>query len=170
MLERIQLAWEARERGARASIREFNSLGKHGRHRAALLTGDGFHRFAIAKGRGQEARNDKRRELILSALRVNCWGGRSAPDGQAPGRPPHFGYPIDLAVRGPELERVREFAKELAEQLSKDKKLTDVWANPDSTPRLQRTVDIDRTAAATRGVSLDDILATLRVQGNLPAG
>lgn len=85
-------------------------------------------------------------------------------DLSAPGRPPHFGYPIDLAVRGPELERVREFATELAGQLSKDKKLTDVWANSDSTPRLQRTVDIDRAAAATRGVSLDDIRLTLRVQ------
>jgi multidrug efflux pump subunit AcrB len=86
-------------------------------------------------------------------------------DLSAPGRPAHFGYPIDLAVRGPEWERVREFAKELTEQLSKDKKLTDVWANPDSTPCLQRTVDIDRTIAASRGVSLDDILATLRIQG-----
>ncbi|HEY7157509.1 MAG TPA: efflux RND transporter permease subunit, partial [Gemmataceae bacterium] len=86
-------------------------------------------------------------------------------DLSAPGRPSHFGYPLDLAVRGPELERVREFAKELAGRLRENKKLSDVWANPDSTPRLQRTVDIDRTAAATRGVSLDDIFATLRVQG-----
>lgn len=61
---------------------------------------------------------------------------------------------------------MREFAKELAGRLSKDKKLTDVWADSASTPLLQRTVDIDRAAAATRGVALEDILATLRLQAD----
>ena len=35
--------------------------------------------------------------------------------------------------------------------------------NPDSAPRLQRTVEVDRDAAATRGVSMKDIVDTLRV-------
>jgi hypothetical protein len=29
-------------------------------------------------------RNERRRELVLSASRVNCWGGKSAADRQAP--------------------------------------------------------------------------------------
>ena len=34
--------------------------------------------------RGKGWRNVERREFALSASRVNCWGGRSAPDRQAP--------------------------------------------------------------------------------------
>jgi RND family efflux transporter MFP subunit len=86
-------------------------------------------------------------------------------DLSGPGRFPRCGYPIDLAVRGPEIERVREFAKKLAERLGESKKLTDVWANPDSEPRLQRILEIDRTAAAGRGVSINDIFDTLQVYG-----
>jgi RND family efflux transporter MFP subunit len=86
-------------------------------------------------------------------------------DLSGPGRFPRCGYPIDLAIRGPELERVREFAKKLVERMGESKKLTDVWANPDSEPRLQRIVEIDRTAAAARSVSLNDIFNTLQVYG-----
>jgi multidrug efflux pump subunit AcrB len=84
-------------------------------------------------------------------------------DLSGPDRPSRFGYPIDLAVRGPEREHVREFAKKLAVRLKADKKLTDVWMNSASEPCSQHTVDIDRTAAAKLGVSLDDILTTLQV-------
>jgi gold/copper resistance efflux pump len=84
-------------------------------------------------------------------------------DLSGPGRFPRCGYPIDLAISGPEPDRVRELARRLGELLGRSKKLTDVWVNPDSLPRPQRHVDIDRAAAAARGVSMEDILSTLRV-------
>ena len=38
----------------------------------------------VAKSRGKGRRNGERREVLLSASRVNCWIGRSAPNRQAP--------------------------------------------------------------------------------------
>jgi membrane fusion protein, multidrug efflux system len=84
-------------------------------------------------------------------------------DLSAASRSPSFGYPIGLAVRGLEAARVRNYAKQLAARLGKDNKLTDVWANPDSELRVQRTVEIDRPAAAARGVSVEDIFAALQM-------
>jgi multidrug efflux pump subunit AcrB len=74
---------------------------------------------------------------------------------------PRCGYPIDLAVSGPEADRVREFATRLAGRLGKSKKLTDVWANPDSLLSPQIYVDIDRAAVERLGVSLPDVFNTL---------
>jgi multidrug efflux pump subunit AcrB len=73
------------------------------------------------------------------------------------------GYPIALAVSGPQADRVREWAAKFGERLRRTNKLTDVWVNPDSTPRRQRVVQIDREAALRLGVPLDDILTTLQV-------
>jgi RND family efflux transporter MFP subunit len=84
-------------------------------------------------------------------------------DLSGPNRFPRCGYPIDLAVRGPEMERVRKFAEKLAEKLGESKKLTDVWANADSEPQPWRTLDIDGAAAAARGVSKSDIFNALQV-------
>lgn len=75
------------------------------------------------------------------------------------------GYPIDLALRGPELPRVRVWARKLAERLGNEKKLTDVWANRDSASRPMVSIDIDRKAVASRGVDLDDVWAVLRIYG-----
>jgi multidrug efflux pump subunit AcrB len=60
---------------------------------------------------------------------------------------------------------VREWATKLAGRLGRSKKLTDVWANPDSTPRPQLMIDIDRTEAAARGVSVAEVFDTLQVLG-----
>jgi multidrug efflux pump subunit AcrB len=76
---------------------------------------------------------------------------------------PRFGYPIDLAVHGPETDQVRQFAARLSERLSQHKRLTDVWANSDSRPRPWLVIDVDRKAAATQGVSLQDVFKTLQV-------
>src|SRR5262249_19724888 len=80
-----------------------------------------------------------------------------------PGRLPRCGYPIDLAVHGPEADRVRDWAEKLGERLRRSNKLTDVWVNQDSTPRPQQIVEIDREAAARLGVSPGDIVTTLQV-------
>jgi multidrug efflux pump subunit AcrB len=79
------------------------------------------------------------------------------------GRFPRCGYPLDVALCGPESERVREWAGRLAELLGRSRMLTDVGVNSASTPRPQQFIDIDRTAAAVRGVSMEDVLSTLRV-------
>ncbi|HYT92229.1 MAG TPA: efflux RND transporter permease subunit, partial [Gemmataceae bacterium] len=80
-----------------------------------------------------------------------------------PGSFPRCGYPIDVALYGPEPDRVREWAKTLGERLAQSKKLTDVWVNRDSAPRPQQFVDINREKAAMLGVSLEDVLTTLQV-------
>jgi multidrug efflux pump subunit AcrB len=76
---------------------------------------------------------------------------------------PRCGYPIDLAVNGPEADKVRELAQQLVERLQESKKLTDVWANQESTPRPCLYVDIDRTKAGSQGVAMQDIFRTLEV-------
>jgi RND family efflux transporter MFP subunit len=80
-----------------------------------------------------------------------------------PGRLPSGGYPISLAVNGPEAERVREWAEKLGERLRRSKRLTDVGVNQDSAPRRRQSVEIDREASLRLGVALEDILTTLRV-------
>src|SRR5262249_25413571 len=45
-------------------------------------------------------------------------------DLSGPGRFPHCGYPIAFALRGPELDPVREWARTLGERLERNKKLS----------------------------------------------
>jgi RND family efflux transporter MFP subunit len=80
-----------------------------------------------------------------------------------PGRLPRGGYPIDLAVHGPEAERVREWAGILGERLRRSKRLTDVWVDQDSAPRPQQSVEIDREATRRLGLQLGDIVTTFQV-------
>lgn len=107
------------------------------------------------------------REKVVEAIRTRLEALEEATvrirDVSQPGRTPDFRYPIDLALNGPEAARVRDWARELGERLARSKKLTDIWVNRDAAPRLHRIVDIDRDAAAVRGVSLPDIMNTLRV-------
>jgi multidrug efflux pump subunit AcrB len=76
---------------------------------------------------------------------------------------PHGGYPIDLAIHGPEGDPVRRLADKLAERLGESKKLTDVWASRDSAPQPQLYLDINREQAAQLGVKVGDINNTLQV-------
>jgi RND family efflux transporter MFP subunit len=114
-------------------------------------------------GKRKAGRDEVARALRLQFHEIKEWSVR-VRDLSRGSRTPGFGYPLDLAVRGPKASRVREFAKALAARLGKDKQVTDVWANPDSAPCLQHMVDIDRTAAKLRGVSVQDILTALEVQ------
>jgi len=107
------------------------------------------------------------REEVVQAIRTKLDEIKESTlrlrDLSGPGRFPRCGYPIDFALRGAEVEQVRKFAKKLVECLGESKKLTDVWANRDSEPRLWRTLEIDRTKAATLGVAMNDIFNTLQV-------
>jgi multidrug efflux pump len=82
---------------------------------------------------------------------------------------PRCGYPLDLAVHGPDAAEVREWARKLGERLRQSKKLTDVWVNTDSVPRAGRFVDVNREMAAARGVAPEDVFSTIDVfAGALP--
>jgi multidrug efflux pump subunit AcrB len=80
----------------------------------------------------------------------------SVPGGFSRGR-----YHIDLAVHGPEAASVRDLATKVRQQLRRERKLIDVWIDPASLPSRQIYLDIDRTQAKNRGVSLEDVFATL---------
>lgn len=82
----------------------------------------------------------------------------SSPDDRA-----RFGYPIDLAVVGPDRAKVKELAKKLTERLRQGKKLTDVGTSAEIVPRRQLYLDVDRARATKLGVSLEDVANTLQV-------
>jgi RND family efflux transporter MFP subunit len=72
------------------------------------------------------------------------------------------GYPVDFALRGPEVETVRELGNRLVERLARTGKLTDLAAGPGAAER-HVSVEVDRTAAQAHGVSPADIADTLDV-------
>ncbi len=74
---------------------------------------------------------------------------------------PRRAYPVDLALYGPEQDRVADVAKRLAERLRKSTKLTDVWAGGEAVSQLY--FDIDRPAATKNGVLLADVVETIQV-------
>ncbi len=103
---------------------------------------------------------DRLNEIMDMTLRVR--------DLAQPGMFPRCGYPIDLALSGPEASRVRDWAQKLTELLVRSQKLTDVWSNRASAPHGRWVVDIDRQKAAALGVSPSDVVNTLQVyQGTL---
>src|SRR5262249_48640229 len=106
------------------------------------------------------------RPKIIDAIRNEAKAIKGATvrlrDLSEPDRFPRCGYPIDLAVHGPEADRVRQWAGKLGERLGRSSKLTDAWVNQDSAPRPQQFVEIDREAAARLGVSPEDIVASLQ--------
>jgi multidrug efflux pump subunit AcrB len=81
----------------------------------------------------------------------------------APGGIARGGYPLDLAISGPELDRVRELAEKLAGRLRRGKQLTDVWPGPDSAALPSLYVDLDRQKCQARGVKPRDVFDTLQV-------
>jgi multidrug efflux pump subunit AcrB len=74
-----------------------------------------------------------------------------------------YGYPITLAIGGPDAKKVWELADKFGERLQASKKLTDVWVDRESRPRPQLVLDIDRTKARALGVELKDVLDTIQV-------
>jgi RND family efflux transporter MFP subunit len=82
---------------------------------------------------------------------------------------PRFGYPIEFALAGPDRSRVQELSSQLLERLSQDQRVTDLWSGPRPTPTM--SADIDRAKAATLGLSVSDISASLQtVLGSTHAG
>jgi multidrug efflux pump subunit AcrB len=106
------------------------------------------------------------REKIMQAIRGRLEQVREAAvrlrDLSGASRFPRCGYPIDLAVHGPERERVQEFGTMLAERLGRGRQLTDVWASRESLPLQQLYVDIDRAKCKAMGVPLQDVFDALQ--------
>jgi multidrug efflux system membrane fusion protein len=82
----------------------------------------------------------------------------SSPSGYPPA-----GFPIDLAISGPEDGPVREVGQRVVERLRQGRKLTDVGWDPRYAPAPHLDVDVDRAKAAALGVSLSDLFDTLQV-------
>ncbi|HKB37384.1 MAG TPA: efflux RND transporter permease subunit, partial [Gemmataceae bacterium] len=75
---------------------------------------------------------------------------------------PRCGYPVALAVHGPEADKVRKLAGKLSERLRDSKKLTDVGATSESAPCSQLSVEIDRITMKNMGVSTEGLFTTLQ--------
>jgi multidrug efflux system membrane fusion protein len=101
----------------------------------------------------QAARDRLTREVRSAAPRLRDLAG---PAGVRPD-----GYPVELALRGPDARAVREFGEALAARLDRTGKLTDVAAGTRTAPRLD--VEIDRKRAVELGVSVDDIAGALQL-------
>src|SRR5262249_43748959 len=74
---------------------------------------------------------------------------------------PDLGYPVALAIRGPEFGRLRELAEQLATQLAQDRRLTDVWTARTAVPFLG--IDIDRRKCQAMGIAPSEVLLTVRM-------
>jgi multidrug efflux pump subunit AcrB len=94
-------------------------------------------------------------EVKGPAVRVRDLSGR--------GGFPRCGYPIDFAVRGPDLQPVQKMTAKLAERLRRSGQLTDVTQARGSHPERQLFVEVDRDKAAALGVALDDVFNTLQL-------
>jgi RND family efflux transporter MFP subunit len=73
------------------------------------------------------------------------------------------GHPINLAISGPDPFAVREMAQKLAQRLSREKALLDVWIDPASVPRPEVQVDVDRPKMTDLGLSSEDVFASLQL-------
>jgi RNA polymerase sigma factor (sigma-70 family) len=107
-------------------------------------------------GRDQILRTagDRLRQRILDAVvRLRDLSG--------PSRWVSFGYPVDLAVHGPDPVEVWARADLLAHQLRETGKLTDIGSIHFS--GLTLSAEIDRDAVKQLGVSLEDVQVTLQV-------
>jgi multidrug efflux pump subunit AcrB len=80
-----------------------------------------------------------------------------------PGRPPHWSYPLALAVHGPEYATVQALAEDLAERMAKSAKLTDVLTTRGpSAPAVRFEVNYE--AVKANGVALQDVHDALAIE------
>ncbi len=108
------------------------------------------------------------REQLMQTIRARLRDG--LPEAQArvcdvtkSSRFPLGGYPIELAIQGPEPDKVRRLARELADRLRQSEKLTDVGTSAGAALAPNIDMTIDRARAKRLGVSMEDIDNTLRV-------
>jgi multidrug efflux pump subunit AcrB len=72
-------------------------------------------------------------------------------------------YPIDLALSGPDLNKVREWAENFHQRLVKNKKLTDARIDPDAAAQPQFSIDIDRDKCRSLGLTMSEVMDALQV-------
>jgi multidrug efflux pump subunit AcrB len=115
------------------------------------------------------------RDALLRTIRTQLGAVEEAKvrlrDLSGPGRCWGCRYPVELAVSGPEADRVRELAEKLAGRLRQEQGLTDLWAGSDIPPHRELTVTIDAAALRARGVARAEVANTLQVHlGELNVG
>jgi multidrug efflux pump subunit AcrB len=127
------------------------------RNQACILLrlAPGDRKLARREELTQTIRTLLEREVAEMTVRVR--------DLSEPGRFPRCAYPIELALVGPERDRLGEWAEKVAGRLRHNGQLTDVGTSPGSTPQPQLSVDVDRAQAKALGVSLDNLLTVLQV-------
>jgi multidrug efflux pump subunit AcrB len=115
------------------------------------------------------AEREASREEIIQALRARVGEVKGVTlrvrDLSRPGGLARCRYPIELALEdrgdlGP--GRLHELATRLAARLRESGRLADVWVNPDSAPRPQLSLTVDRDKATAQGVAVGDIFAALQ--------
>ena len=74
---------------------------------------------------------------------------------------PADGFPLVLAVRGPEAAERLRFCNALATRLFKEPSLRDVRIEPFAGPEQAAFFDVDREKAKAQGVALTDLLTTI---------
>jgi multidrug efflux pump subunit AcrB len=124
---------------------------------------------------GPDYRTTAEREPLMQTVRTRLREVEEAAvrlrDLSGPGRCWSCRYPIELAVYGPEADRVREFATKLAARLRQEPGLTDLWAASDAPPHPELSVTIDAAAARAHGVAIAEINNTLQTHfGGVPVG
>jgi multidrug efflux pump subunit AcrB len=114
----------------------------------------------------EAGRSDPGRDQIVARIRKQLDEVKGVAvrvrDLSARGSFPRCGYPIDVAVRGPELSSVQKMASGLVDRLRQSDRLTDVSPASGSRPQPQLFLEIDRDRARALGVALEDINNTLR--------
>jgi multidrug efflux pump subunit AcrB len=113
------------------------------------------------------AANRVGQDQLVQAIRTRLGQVEGATVGvrdlSRPGCFPRGTYPVDFAVFGSDLGRVKEFAHKLAERLRKSGNLTDVWATSESGKVSRVHVDVDRIRAKQEGVALSEVFDSIQV-------
>ena len=113
------------------------------------------------------------RERLSSAIRERLVaeqvGSIRVRELSGPARSRRLGYPLEFAIDGPDRARVQELAGQLVAQMLRDTRLTDVRAGSRPVPSL--SVDIDQAKAASLGLAVADISASIQAaRGAAQAG
>jgi multidrug efflux pump subunit AcrB len=117
----------------------------------------------LAPSNGQRASQQELTQAIRTRLEAIKEARLRFRDLYGLGRFPRCSYPLDLALCGPDEDKLRKWAEKLTERLLRHKKLSDVCLNPDfkSLPTLDLVIDHDATTK--QGVSVADVSETVKL-------
>ncbi len=110
----------------------------------------------------QLERSEAERAEIIQSIRSRL--AAEIPDAEfrlrdlsGTGRLPPGKYPIDFAVHGPDADKVAQFAAKLAERLSQNPSVIDVYRNPETSPTRQFSTEIQGAKLAEMGLTIAEV-------------